>query len=393
MKKVIGWIIIIVLAISSFMIVEEKNEIYNLGNEDDSIEFRVRYKGLKDAVDFIFIDNKMYIAFSKEIKCIENGKEPYSILYDEELDINYMEALGDNLYFISKSKLMSIDINNKTVKEHISDLPNKGDYEEILLKAYKESIYITIGSMTNSGIVGNDNEWIKSYPKGCDLSPSLIKLRENSIGAFTVKGKSNTNGQVIKAEHIGNSSIIVYNTNTLQYETYAWGIRNIKGIDITEDGRVFATVGGYEPRGERPVYNDSDYIYEVKKNNWYGFPDFSGGDSLDSPRFNNGEGKINMILSEYPMNPSAPYYQYNNVDSLKWLAIDNSGLISKNNQSNIFFYNNEKNSIYYGIIGGVFDKFIELNSKCSVSSMKIMNNELYILDSTNGFLFTIELVS
>ncbi len=390
MKKIIGWIIILILAFGSIMIVKEKTEIYNIGNKDGNVEFKIRYKGLKSAVDFTMMDNKVYIAFPQEIECIENGKEPYSILQDESLNITCIEIAGENMYFISGKKLMSIDLNNGNVKEQISDLPNKGDYTEVLLKAYKENLFITIGSMTNSGIVGDDNEWIKSNPQSHDLPSGTIKLRENPIGAFVTKGKANTDGQVIKGQPIGNSSILTFNINTSECKTYAWGIRNIKGIDITGEGKVFAAVGGYESRGERPIENDSDYIYEIKKDYWYGFPDYSGGDPLDSPRFSTGGNKTKLILSECPMNPPAPYYQYNTVDSLKWIAIDNYGTIAKTNQSSMFFYNKENNTIYCGIIGGIFEPFIELNYNCAASNMKIINNELYILDSNNGFLFTIE---
>ena len=391
MKKVIGWVIIIILSVCSFMIVKEKTEIYNIGNENDNAEFKIKYKGLKGAVDFTSINDKIYIAFPHMIKCIENGKEPYTVLNDENLNIECAEPVGESLYFISNSKLMSYDINNKNVKEHIANLPNTGDYKNILLKSYDDKLFITIGAMTNSGVVGDDNTWISENKDNHDLTPETIKVNENSKGAFVKKGEANTSNQTIKASEIGNSSVVIFNTSTGDFETYAWGIRNINGIDITDDGKIYATVGGYEPRGDRPVYNDSDYIYEIKKDHWYGFPDYSGGDSLESPRFNlEGKDKVKMILSEIPMNPPAPYYQYTNVNSLGWIAIDETGKIAKNNKGSIFFYNKENNSIYYSLIGGVFEKFIGLNSDCVATSMKIINNELYILDSGNGFLFTIE---
>ena len=391
MKKIVGWILIIILAICSFSIVKEKVKIYNIGTENDNAEFKIKYKGLKGAMDFTSINDKIYIAFPHLIKCIENGKEPYTVLNDESLNIEYIEPVGESIYFISNNKLMSFDINNKNVKEHIANLPNTGDYKNILLKSFKDKLFLTIGAMTNSGVVGEDNSWSVENKNGHDITPETIKLRENSKGAFVKKGEANTSAQTIKGSEIGNSSVIIFNTSTNDFETYAWGIRNINGIDITEDGKIYATVGGYEPRGERPVYNDSDYIYEIKKNHWYGFPDYSGGDSLESPRFNLKEkDKVKMTLVETPMNPPAPYYQYSNVNSLSWLAIDETGKIAKNNQGSIFFYNKENNSIYYGIIGSVFEKFIGLNPGCIATSMKVINNELYILDSGNGFLFTVE---
>lgn len=391
MKKIIGWIIIIFLCFCSFITIKEKNNIYNLSDDKQLAEFKIKYKGLKGAVDFTFINDKIYIAFPHAIKCIENKKEPYFVLNDDGLNIQVIEAIGERIYFISDSKLMSFDINNKNVKEHISNIPNTGDYKEVILKGYEDKLFLTIGSMTNSGVVGDDNRWTVANKEGHDISPQLLKVKENSTGAFVKKGDANAENQVIKGEKIGNSSILIFNTSTNNFATYAWGIRNIKGMDITEEGKIYATVGGYEERGMRPVYNDSDYIYEIKKDHWYGFPDYSGGDSLDSSRFSlKGKENVKLSLAEIPMNPPGPYYQYNDINSLSWLVIDEEGKIAKNNQSSIFFYNNKNNSIYYGIIGGVFEKFIGFNSNCKATNMKVINNELYILDSGNGFLFTIE---
>ena len=390
MKKLIGWIIIIIISIGSILIVDKKSDIYNIGQGYEDVEFKIKFKGLKEATDFTMSNGKIYISFPKKIRCYENGKEPYDILEDSNLNIKTIEQSGENIYFITDNRLMSVNINSGKIKECINNIPNKGDYDEVLLKAYKDYLFITIGSMTNSGIVGGDNVWANENSSGCDISPFTIKLRENKVGAFVPKGNSNTSNQVIKGQEIGNSSIILFNVNTFEYETYAWGIRNIEGIDVTDDGRVFVTVGGYEDRGERPIENDSDYIYEIKKGYWYGFPDYSGGDPLSSPRFNSQVNDIKPLMAEYPMNPPAPYYQYKDVDSLKWIVIDEVGNISKNNQKTIFLYNKENNNIYQSLIGGVFEPFIELNSNCTASSMKIEEDKLYILDSNNGFLFTVE---
>ncbi len=179
-------------------------------------------------------------------------------------------------------------------------------------------------------------------------------LNKNEKGAFVPQGASNEDNEVIKGESIGNSSLLIYNSNTKAIETYAWGIRNIEGLDITLDGRIFATIGGYENRGLRPVENDSDYIYELKKGYWYGFPDFSGGDPLDSPRFQ-GESNIknSPLLKKHPMSPPAPTYQHNDLNSLKWIAIDDTGKINGQNTLQLYFYDSNKNNIMCSTVNGV----------------------------------------
>ncbi len=44
MKKIVGWILLIIIAISSLLIVKDKNEIYDIGVKDSEIEMKIRYK-------------------------------------------------------------------------------------------------------------------------------------------------------------------------------------------------------------------------------------------------------------------------------------------------------------------------------------------------------------
>ena len=39
----------------------------------------------------------------------------------------------------------------------------------------------------------------------------------------------------------------------------------------------------------RGIKNDRDYIYEINGDRWYGWPDYSGGDPITSPRFTDGD--------------------------------------------------------------------------------------------------------
>ena len=392
MKKIVGWILLIIIAISSLLIVKDKNEIYDIGVKDSEFEMKIRYKGLKNAMDFTTSDTGLYIAFQSKIMAIPSVGEPYILIEDKNFNITSLESNGDKVYFVTNNTILSIDVLNGNLEECLSGIPNNGDYNQVLLKAYKEYLYISIGAATNSGVVGSDNQWISENPICHDIPPYDIAVNENKNGGFVSKGISNEDNETIKGESLGNSSIIIYNTNTKAIETYAWGIRNIEGLDITDDGRLFATVGGYENRGLRPVENDSDYIYEMKKGYWYGFPDFSGGDPLDSPRFQ-GESSIKNtpILKKYPMSPPAPSYQHGDLNSLKWVAIDDKGGINGENTLQLYFYDCKKNNIMCSNVNGSPREFITLNDNCTISNMKILNDELYILDSNHGYLFTISI--
>lgn len=393
MKKFFGWILLIIIAVGSIYIVKDKHKIYEgISTNNSEVEIKIRYKGLKKAVDFTMDDNNIYIGFKDKILCIPSKGEPYKLIEDDNLNITSLELCNEKLYFISNNKLMSVHVFSKEVQCCIDNLPNNGDYSEVLLKAYENKLYLTIGAATNSGIVGTDNEWIKENPNFHDIPAYDIKLKTNTSGAFVSRNEGNTENQIVKGEKIGTSSIIEYNTGTTEIATYAWGIRNIKGIDINSEGRIFVTVGGFENRGNRPILGDCDYIYEVKKGIWYGFPDYSGGDPLTSPRFKGGgDEALSNILSETPMNPPATIYQHDSLNSLSYLAIDNGNILNLQGNSFIYCYDSSKNEVFYSNINGAPEELIKFKDGTGIKKMKALNDALYFLDSDNGFLFTLSM--
>lgn len=390
MKRIIGWILLLVIAVGTIFVVNEKRKIYeDISTDNTDIELKIRYKGLRKAVDFTMDDENIYVAFEKRILCIPISGEPYNFLEGDDLNIKSLEICGDKLFFISDHSLKSIHTMTGEIETYLEDIPSYGDYKDIIIKVYGDSIYLAIGAATNSGIVGEDNKWYQEYDEFHDIPSYDLTLKQNTEGAFVTKGSGNTEKQIIKGEEVGTSSIIEVNVNTKEVSTFAWGLRNIKGLDISSDGRLFATVGGYENRGIRPVKGDSDYIYEIKKGCWYGFPDYSGGDPLSSPRFYNGENKTELLLAEKPMNVPAPSYQHDKVDSLTWLVIDKGGIINKEGNDYIYFYDSVDKKINYSHINGAPRELFKFKGSAEVSRMKILNEALYILDGNNGFLYTI----
>jgi len=89
------------------------------------------------------------------------------------------------------------------------------------------------------------------------------------------------------------------------------------------------------------------------------------------------------------MSPPAPAYQHNDLNSLKWIAIDDTGKINGQNTLQLYFYDCNKNNIMCSAVNGVPNKLITLKDNCTVSNMKVLKDELYILDSNHGFIFTL----
>ncbi len=91
MKKIIGWILLIILAISSLLIVKDKNNIYNIGVKDSEVDMKIRYKGLKNAIDFTSNDKGLYVAFENKIMAIPSTGEPYTLIEDKNYNITTIE--------------------------------------------------------------------------------------------------------------------------------------------------------------------------------------------------------------------------------------------------------------------------------------------------------------
>ncbi|MGH4118715.1 hypothetical protein [Clostridium sp.] len=395
MKKTIGFIVI--LATMAFALFSMKGFLteYKITVKDGGIKSQILFKGLNEAVDFtVDKEGNYYIAFKNSIQCIDSVGKSYDIFEDKKLSINSLDYNDKILYYASGTGVYSYNLISKEDKQIIKDIPNYGDYNKSLIKIYGDYIFVTIGAATNSGVVGPDNKWLEDYPVNHDISPKKITVKginftKEKTGAFVPYKTKNIKGQII-TEHVpGNSSIIIYNLKTGAKANFAWGIRNMKGIDINSEGKVVVTVGGIEDRGLRPVKGDSDYIYQIKKNAWYGFPDYTGGDEVSSPKFSGlNNSIIPFILDKHPTtNPKAPIYQHKAVDSLVSLAVDTKGILG--DLGCIYFYEKNDNSIYSLNSLGVLKEKINFEKGTYISSIKFFDG-LIALDSTNGYLVRIE---
>lgn len=370
----------------------------NLEIVEQNYKEELVFKGVKGATSMSFDDkDNYYLSTSSEvIKVNEKGKSE-KIFSNDNFNICSLVWYKDKLYFVSNTSLYSYDLKSRKEKQLIGNIPNYGDYKNGKLMIKDGSLYLTIGAATNSGVVGEDNNWINKS-NIYDLTPKPISLSGRTFGKnngvpFVPYGTLITKGQTVPANSLGNASIIKINLSNNRQELYAWGIRNVEGIDFTSKGNIFAVVGGMEERGARPVIGDKDYIYEIKGGaTWYGWPDYSGGDPVDSPRFRKeGKEKTYFALDNHPTSdPPAPLYQHNYVSSLKSLAIDKTGIIME--KDSMFIYDKEESNIFNITDEGGIIKVAKLNKSCSVVDLKINKDKLYVLEGTNGKVYSISKV-
>ncbi|URZ05816.1 PQQ-dependent sugar dehydrogenase [Clostridium felsineum] len=391
MKKLLKFIIVIIFIFAGIIIVfKYVHNGYTVKCKENNVNYIIKFKGITGAVDFAEdIDKNFYVAYKNGIQEICKDGKTESILRSNDENIMSMVYYNNKLYFSSNHSVGYYDLKTKKNVKIINNIPNFGDYKDVFITIRNGYLYASIGSATNNGVVGKDNKWIKENPYTFDVTPKNITLKgtnfgDEMTGAFVPYDTPNIKGQIIPGHFPGNSSVIICNLSTKAVETFAWGIRNVGGMDIDKSGKIVATIGGMEDRGARPVKGDSDYIYEIDKDKWYGWPDYSGGDPVDSPKFKN---RNRRILDKVPsINPPAPLYQYDKVGSLSSLAIDKNGFLGIKNC--IFVYDKNDNSIVK-LHGSVKDKFINFTNKSFIKSVHIFDDGMYVLDSKEGCLLQI----
>src|SRR5690606_3287851 len=99
-------------------------------------------------------------------------------------------------------------------------------------------------------------------------------------GAFVPFNTETREGQVVEGRVPCSGSVMRIPMDGGDPELVAWGFRNPYGLAISED-KLFIVENGYDDRGSRPVWGTGDILWEVKENQWYGWPDYSGHETLD----------------------------------------------------------------------------------------------------------------
>lgn len=392
MKHFFKYIIIAVLTVIVSFIIFQFTEKYKINLLSEEIEWSIYEKGVNNAVDFEKSHDCTYAAYKNSIRKIKNEGTETTLFKDESLNIEQILLYNTKLYFLSDDKLYEYDIKKDKLQIILEEIPHKGEYMDRRIIINHNNLLLSIGSATNSGIaeIGESNN-LEDIPY--EKSPINIILNgnnygENKTGAYMAYGNSSLKGQKIKAEKFGNSSIIEVNLKDKKSSLYACGIRNITGWDTDSEGNLLCLVGGAENKGCRPINKDSDYLYKIDKGKWYGWPDYSGGDPIDSPRFRSDK-TVARIIKNPPNNiVSAPLYVFQKVNSVKYLAIDKEGDILEKNS--LIYYDCSKNMICSLNFNGVMKELLKLKNNSEIENIKIRDGSAYILDSSTGCIYRMQ---
>ena len=230
-------------------------------------------------------------------------------------------AFFEGRIYAAHAGTVSVVEEGGTVRPVITDLPGLGDHQANQIVFKDGFLYVSIGTVTNSGVVGPDNAvfgWlgdparrnVHEIPCQDVVLTDAVFDSENPLGndperertspyapygtelppGTRVAGNPKCNGAVLRARPDGSN-----------LEMYVWGLRNPYGLEIGPDGALYATMHGFDARGSRPIEDAWDCVYRLEQGAWYGWPDFACDTPVTDQRFQvPNKPQPQFLISNHP---------------------------------------------------------------------------------------------
>jgi glucose/arabinose dehydrogenase len=237
------------------------------------------------------------------------------------IGLNYRD--GD--IYVSHKGVITVLRQDGTRRDLIIGLPSEGDYANSRVAFGQDGkMYFGQGTATNSGVVGNDNYWVKEHPyfhdnagdyiilngQNYETSNLLIDGQKETVltGAFSPYGIPNLPYETRKRITRASGGILRADLDGSKLELIAWGLRSIAYVKFDNNFRLFASNNGYDVRGSRPIANALEELHIIIPGTWYGWPDYSGGEPLTLPKFTpEGGAPTEFLLTNHPSIPPRPF--------------------------------------------------------------------------------------
>ncbi|MCL6444276.1 MAG: PQQ-dependent sugar dehydrogenase [Alicyclobacillus sp.] len=235
--------------------------------------------------------------------------------------INWYE---DNIYVSHRGTITVLKPNGDKV-DILTGLPSYGDHHNNqVVFGIDGRMYFGLGTATNSGVVGEDNDWTMDYPffhyypgqsirlvgqnfVTRDLRTPAAREEKAFTGAYSPFGVPAKHNEKVKGVVAASGSILRANPDGSKLELVAWGLRNPFRMKFDHRHQLYAFNHGMDERGSRPVANSPDEFQLIRFGVWYGFPDYTGGLPVTLPRFkSHGKPQPSFLLAQHPMVPPAP---------------------------------------------------------------------------------------
>jgi glucose/arabinose dehydrogenase len=191
------------------------------------------------------------------------------------------------------------------VEAVLRGLPAQGDHDvNYLVFDGRGTLYFGLGSATNSGVVSSNDpvngKWLKAHPEAREIPCRDLVLtgqtfiERNALtpdeddtattGAFQAYGQSGATR--VAGQAMCSGAIYELPRGSTRPRLVAWGFRNPVALALDGRDQLYVGMHGADIRGTRPVLDDPDAVYRVRRGEWYGWPDFSAGlVPLTDPRY------------------------------------------------------------------------------------------------------------
>ncbi len=303
--------------------------------------------GLNTPVNMLFTDNGTLLVAESGLESgnprilsyVNNNFEV--VAEDFRSPITGMNYLDGILYVSHRGYI--IRITQDGVKQTlITGLPSNGDYYNgrVVFSPDRRRLYFGQGTATNSAVVGQDNNWKENHPLLCDYPGDYIILNgqnfetrniDNEVspneiiytGAFSPYGNPNAPFEIRKEFRKASGSILSAQLDGTNIQLFAWGFRFPLNIKFDSGGQLYAANIGYDNRGSRPIANAPDEFFAVTEENWYGWPDYSGGEPVSLPRFT-PEGGVTpeLLIKNIPNTPPVPFTTFQSNSNIMGFDFD-----------------------------------------------------------------------
>lgn len=251
------------------------------------------------------------------LKITPEGKVEVLLEKGLESPVTGLLMLDKKLYISHKGKISLLQ--NGKLTDIVTGLPSQGDHQNNkIVRGPDGKIYVGQGTTTNTGVVGEDNYlfgWLDKSPEAHEVPCKDITLTGKNFttdnplkkgekvttGAYKPLGTSSKPGEIIKGNVKCGGSIIRFNPDGSEIELVAWGLRNPFGLTFDANNTLWSTFHGADVRGSRPVFNDVDYLVEVKQDAWYGWPEYFDSAPVTDERFHEpSKPKPEFLWQKHP---------------------------------------------------------------------------------------------
>ncbi|MGL5649948.1 MAG: hypothetical protein ACRDDY_19115 [Clostridium sp.] len=388
LKYSIASVLIVVLALGIYIYTSG----YGIQVKEKDVKSDIFLKGFENAIQIEGDEEGNYfVCYTNEIVKINSDNQTEKIYTNTNLEIEDAIYHEGNILIISKGDLFKINVKSGNLENVLKKIPYGGDRIKRKIIIKDDKILLSIGAFTNTGIAEKGDSFTKEL---WDKTPVEIELTgenygEGKTGAFKKYGESSKEGEKLKEEMLGNGAIYEVKLDGKEPVIYASGIKNILSWDINSKGEIVGAIEGLEADGERGALRDTDHIYMINEGTWYGWPDYSGGDKISSPKFSKeGEGIKEVIKNPLEEVVKGPYYEHNNLKSIKALAVDRKGVLLE--EDTIIFFDDVEKKIYSLDDKKIVKEFLKLDSKSSISDILMLDTECLLLDGESGYIYKLQ---